>query len=65
MNVEADVESLVPSGAVVRTSPIDGEGRRRFFVSLPVGSPVVAGNRVKIDVDLETVSAHVIEIMRS
>lgn len=65
MNVEADVESLVPSGCVVRTSPIDGEGRRRFFVSLPLGSPVVAGSRVKLDVDLGAGCAQVIEVMRS
>lgn len=65
MNLEADVESVVPGGCVVRTAPIDGEGRRRFFVALPFASPVVAGNRVKLDVDLETVSAHVIEVMRA
>lgn len=57
--VEADVESVRESGAVVRTTWIPDEGRRRFFVDM--GSVRVAsGDRVTLDVDLNAGTARIV-----
>ena len=62
MIVEGEILERVPGGAVVRTF-IAGEGQRRFFAELPADSPITAGNRVSLEVDLEAVTARVVEVV--
>jgi hypothetical protein len=63
MIVEADVESTSGDGAIVRTTSIPDEGRRRFFVDIDKGVNVKPGDRVSLDVDLNAVTARIVRVM--
>jgi hypothetical protein len=63
MIIEADVEGTSGDGAIVRTTSIPDEGRRRFFVDIDKGVNVKAGDRASLDVDLHAVAARIVRVM--